>query len=214
MHTKPELCKSVNFSSLFHSSSSLGAWSFTVHFLNYYYLLDAKPKLGYEILPKGPRKTNLYNRSHFHQMARMKKRVHKANEDESQSSIEKVVAPVAVATPVKEALMASEERRSTLHMPLWVQSVGEKIIQETLLQHFELIKEYAKLDPSKLWRVNRYWQADYKYFSKQNVSHVGTLLIPNHETHQQLFPRLAWSVCPSVTWQFYVLIHRQNRPGM
>jgi hypothetical protein len=25
-------------------------------------------------------------------------------------------------------LMASEERRSTLHMPLWVQSVGEKII--------------------------------------------------------------------------------------
>jgi hypothetical protein len=108
--------------------------------------------------------------------------------------------------------MASEERRSTLHMPLWVQSVGEKIIQETLLQHFELIKEYAKLDPSlKLWRVSRYWQADYKYFSKQNVSHVGTLLIPNHETRQQLFPRLAWSVCPSVTWQFYVLIHRQNR---
>jgi len=26
--------------------------------------------------------------------------------------------------------------------------VGEKIIQETLLQHFELVKEYAKLDPS------------------------------------------------------------------
>jgi hypothetical protein len=24
--------------------------------------------------------------------------------------------------------MASEERRSTLHMPLWVQSVGENII--------------------------------------------------------------------------------------
>jgi hypothetical protein len=109
-------------------------------------------------------------------------------------------------------LMASKERRSTLHMPLWVQSVGEKIIQETLLQHFELIKEYAKLDPSlKLWRVSRYWQADYKYFSKQNVSHVGTLLIPNHETRQQLFPRLAWFVCPSVTWQFYVLIHRLAR---
>jgi len=148
-------------------------------------------------------------------MARMKKRVHKANEDESQSSTEKVVALVAVATPVEEALMASEKRRSTLHMPLWVQSVGEKIIQETLLQHFEFIKEYAKLDPSlKLWRVSRYWQADYKYFSKQNVSHVDTLLIPNHETRQQLFPRLAWFVCPSVTWQFYVLIHRQNRPDM
>jgi hypothetical protein len=58
-----------------------------------------------------------YNRSHFHQMARMKKRVHKANEDESQSSTKKAVAPVAVATPVEEALMASEERRSTLHMP-------------------------------------------------------------------------------------------------
>ncbi len=55
----------------------------------------------------------MYNRSHFHQMARAKKRVHKANEDESQSSTEK-----AVATPVEEALMASEERRSTLHMPL------------------------------------------------------------------------------------------------
>jgi hypothetical protein len=81
--------------------------------------------------------------------------------------------------------MVSEERRSTLHMPLWVQSVGEKIIQETLFQHFELIKEYAKLDPSlKLWRISRYWQADYKYFWKQNVSHVGTLLIPNHETRQ------------------------------
>ncbi len=51
-------------------------------------------------------------------MARMKKWVHKANEDESQSSTEKVVAPVAVGTPVEEALMASEERRSTLHMPL------------------------------------------------------------------------------------------------
>ncbi len=51
-------------------------------------------------------------------MARMKKRVHKANEDESQSSTEKAVAPVAVAIPVEEALMASEERRSTLHMPL------------------------------------------------------------------------------------------------
>ncbi len=58
MHTKPELCKSVNFSSLFHSSSSLGAWSFTVHFLNYYYLPDAKPKLGYEILPKGQGKSS------------------------------------------------------------------------------------------------------------------------------------------------------------
>jgi hypothetical protein len=51
-------------------------------------------------------------------MARMKKRVHKANEDESQSSTEKVVAPVAVVIPVEEALMASEERKSTLHMPL------------------------------------------------------------------------------------------------
>ncbi len=63
-------------------------------------------------------KTNLYNRSHFHQMARMKKRVHKANEDESQNSTKKAVAPVVVVTPVEEALMASEERRSTLHMPL------------------------------------------------------------------------------------------------
>jgi hypothetical protein len=49
---------------------------------------------------------------------RMKKRVHKANEDESQSLTEKVVASIAVATPVEEALMASEKRRSTLHMPL------------------------------------------------------------------------------------------------
>jgi hypothetical protein len=51
-------------------------------------------------------------------MARMKKRVHKANEDESQSSTKKVIALVAIATPVEEALMASEERRSTLHIPL------------------------------------------------------------------------------------------------
>jgi hypothetical protein len=36
-------------------------------------------------------------------MAKMKKRVLKANEDESQSSTEKAVAPVAVATPVEEA---------------------------------------------------------------------------------------------------------------
>ncbi len=49
---------SLNFSSLFHSSSSLGAWSFTVHFLNYYYLPDAKPKLGYETLSKGPGKSS------------------------------------------------------------------------------------------------------------------------------------------------------------
>jgi hypothetical protein len=42
-------------------------------------------------------------------------------------------------------LFKVSRRDPTLHIPLWVQSVGAKSLEWSSLQHFELIKAYAKL---------------------------------------------------------------------